>query len=346
MKRNEKREPNFENLRKVLRRETPDRPTLFEFYIDNDISEKLTGMKAQSAWDCSWNYEMIIPAMQRAGYDYATMHGSSFGFPVERAHGQTVSMSKGVIEDRETFERYPFQDPDRSDYSRLARAEKLLPPGMKIIVFGPGGVLENVISLVGYENLCYLLFDNEKLVEDIFEAVGGRLIRYYENCLKYDCVGAVISNDDWGFNTGTMLSTEDMRKYVFPYHKKIVELAHKSGRPAILHSCGNLEKVMDDLIDDMNYDGKHSYEDKILPVEDAYRRYGERIAILGGVDLDFVCQSTPEEVRNRCESLVKTTKCKGYALGTGNSIPNYVPPENFRAIIRAVYPEFTFFAET
>ena len=57
------REPNFDNLLKVLQRKEPERPTLFEFYLDNEISEKLTGQKAKSAWDCSWNYEMIIPAM-------------------------------------------------------------------------------------------------------------------------------------------------------------------------------------------------------------------------------------------------------------------------------------------
>ena len=133
-----------------------------------------------------------------------------------------------------------------------------------------------------------------------------------------------------------------MKKYVYPYHKKIVEAAHKNGRPVILHSCGNLEKVMDDIIEEIGYDGKHSYEDKILPVEEAYEQFGGRIAVLGGIDLDFVCRRTPEEVSERCKKMVERTKCKGYALGTGNSIPNYVPAENFKAMIRAVYPAFDY----
>lgn len=336
------REPNFNNILKVLKRQQPNRPTLFEFYLDNGISQCLTGQKAKSAWDCSWNYEMIIPAMQKAGYDYATMHSCDFGFPVIRPQGRTVSMNSGVIEDEESFLAYPFMDPDACDIGRLAKAEKLLPKGMKIIVFGPSGVLENVISLVGYETLCYILYDNKDLAARIFDAVGSRLVRYYERCLQYDCVGAIISNDDWGFNSGTMLSTEDMREYVFPYHKQIVKLAHRAGRPAILHSCGNLEKVMDDVIDDMQFDAKHSYEDKILPVEEAYARYKDRIAILGGIDVDFVCRKAPQEVYDRCKNIVDKTKCIGYALGTGNSIPDYVPKENFKALIRAAYPEFDF----
>ena len=213
---------------------------------------------------------------------------------------------------------------------------------MKIIVFGPSGVLENVISLVGYETLCYMIHDDEKLAERIFDAVGGRLVRYYERCLRYDCVGAIISNDDWGFNSGTMLSTDDMRKYVFPYHRQIVALAHRAGRPVIVHSCGNLERVMDEIIDDMKFDGKHSYEDKILPVEEAYERFKDRIAVLGGIDVDFVCRSSSREVYERCKAIVDKTKCVGYALGTGNSIPDYIPEENFKAMLRAAYPAFDF----
>ena len=329
------REPNFENILKVLRRETPDRPTLFEFYINNKTSERLSGLKSRSEWDCPWNYEMNIRAMQSAGYDYITLHGSAFDYP-HKPEGQGY-----MIWDRDSLAAYPFMDPDKAQDDRLAACERLLPKGMKVIAFGPGGVLENVMATVGYENMCFMLYEDPALLGNIFREFGERMVRYYELCLRYDCVGALMTNDDWGFNTGTMFSPNDMRKYVFPYHRRIAELAHRAGRPIILHSCGNLTDVMDDIIDDMKYDGKHSYEDKILPVEQAYERYGSRIAILGGVDLDFVSRETPEAIRARCSALVQRTGCKGYALGTGNSIPDYVPFENFTAMVECAYPEFS-----
>jgi uroporphyrinogen decarboxylase len=43
-------------------------------------------------------------------------------------------------------------------------------------------------------------YENPELVGDIFEAVGSRLARHYEICSKFDSVGALVSNDDWGFN--------------------------------------------------------------------------------------------------------------------------------------------------
>jgi uroporphyrinogen decarboxylase len=93
---------------------------------------------------------------------------------------------------------------------------------------------------------------------------------------------------------------------------------------------------MDDIIDDMKFDGKHSYEDTIQPVEQAYEQYGGRIAILGGIDLDFLVRSTPEEVFRRSKAMLERSAGRGsYALGTGNSVPEYVPRDNYFAMVLA-----------
>jgi uroporphyrinogen decarboxylase len=209
---------------------------------------------------------------------------------------------------------------------------------MKLIICSPGGVLENAIRLAGFENLCFMLMDSPELAQNLFDAIGSRLIRHYEIAVQYDAVGAIFGNDDWGFKGQTMLSVEQIRKYVMPWHKKIVQTAHDAGKPAIMHSCGCLEKVMDDIIDFIGYDGKHSYEDTIMPVEEAWGRYSHRIAIMGGLDLNFIVQSTPQQIYRRAKEMLKRTSgCKAYSLGTGNSVPEYVPNDNYFAMIKAAY---------
>ncbi|NJD04753.1 MAG: hypothetical protein FIA99_19620 [Ruminiclostridium sp.] len=336
-----KRQPNFNNILKVLQRKKPDRPTLFEFFMNLSLYEKLAGEKYKPTAEEIPILKLIIHAFRNAGYDYTSVRGSNFSFPCGRENernGKTISMNEGiVIFDRKSFEKYPWPDPDAFDYSRLERLAGELPYGMKLIVYGPGGVLEFVIALVGFDSLCYMLADDPDLVADIFNAVGSRLVRYYEICAAYDTVGALISNDDWGFNTQTLLSVENMRRFVIPWHKKIVETIHSTGKPVILHSCGQLERVMDDITNVIKYDAKHSYEDKILPVEEAYERWSDRIAIFGGIDMDFICRSTPEEVYMRSAAMLERTAGRGgYALGSGNSIPGYVPDENYLAMISAV----------
>jgi uroporphyrinogen decarboxylase len=205
-----------------------------------------------------------------------------------------------------------------------------------MVTVDPDGVLETVIKLVGYERLCYLAIDDPALVEDVFTEVGTRLVRYHTLCARQQGIGAMVSSDDWGFKSQTMLPPTMLRKYVFPWHKQIAEAIHAAGHPAMLHSCGRVMPVMDDIVDDMRFDGKHSYEDTICSVEEMYELYHERIAILGGIDMDFLCRSTPEKVHARSKAMLERAAGRGgYALGAGNSIPEYVPMENYFAMISA-----------
>ncbi len=349
MKLNANHTPDFSQLLKVLNREVPDRPVLFEFFFDDEVYQNITGkkLKADTRWPNLTNLHdrgtVVVEAFEKTGYDYATIQGSAFDimfnvFKNKSAENATVSLNEGkFIYDRQSFESFPWSEPEQFDYSHLDTLADIMPDGMKLIVNGPCGILEIVIQLIGYERLCYLLFDDPDLVKDVFDAVGERFVRYYQQAVEYEGVGAVIYNDDWGFNTGPMISPKDLRSLVFPYVGEIVSCAHRAGRPAILHSCGNLyPQLIEDIIDELNFDAKHSFEDIILPVEEAYRRYHDRIAILGGLDVDFLVRSSAERIEKRARELVQLgMEGGGYALGSGNSIADYIPEESFYAMRRA-----------
>ncbi len=328
--------PDFDNLLAVLQRKAPKRPTLFEFFLNDRLYRRLVpdGPRPEDG-ELAWA-NLTILAFRKAGYDYATLMPPGFDFPSDRRQvGRTISINEGaLITDRSSFLRYSWPDPEQADVKFFNRVR--LPEGMKLIAYSPDGVLENVIKLVGYERLCYLLLDDERLVSDIFGEVGARLVRYYELLAQPASVGACIGNDDWGFKTQTMLSPDDMRRFVFPWYKKIVQAVHAAGKPVILHSCGYFQRIVSDIAVEMGFDGRHSYEDVILPVEEAYEQYHDRFAILGGIDVDFICRSNPEAVYRRSKAMLARAEARGgYALGTGNSVPDYVPDSGYFAMIRA-----------
>ncbi|MBI3124210.1 MAG: hypothetical protein HYZ10_07385 [Ignavibacteriales bacterium] len=335
-------QPDFENICKIFQHKTPNRPTLFEFALNDELVSKLSGLQYFDTSDRLAQFTRIISAFNNAGYDYATISGwrtKTLKFPKsESEKKESVSQNAGcMITDRNSFEKYEWPNPDEGDYDIYRDLKIHLPHGMKLIASGNGGILENVIDIVGFENLCIMSLMEEELTAEIFDSVGSRFLRFYEIVAPIETIGACIVNDDWGFKNQTMLSPEMLRRWVFPWHKKIVEAIHDAGKFAILHSCGQLKDVMDDVIYDMRYDAKHSFEDLITPVEEAYELWSSKIAILGGIDLDFLARSSKGDISKRSRNMLEVSREKGgYALGSGNSIPNYIPDENYIAMISVV----------
>jgi uroporphyrinogen decarboxylase len=336
----QKGQPDFNNLLDVLARKQPSRPTLFEFFLNERLFSRVVPELKPAPNDPRQQIRRTIHTYQRLGYDYVTLMVPGFSFSegkVFRRQEKSVSLNEGsLIHTRQDLQAFQWPDPQAAAYQLLDELAGELPAGMKLVIYSPDGVFENVVDLVGFENLCLMILDDRQLAEDIFAEVGARLLRYYQLASRHDSVGACIGNDDWGFKTHTLLSPPDLRHFVFPWYERIVESVHAEGKPVILHSCGQLGKVVDDIIDNMGFDGRHSYEDSILPVEQAYELYHQRIAILGGIDVDFVCRARPEEVYQRSKAMLeRTVERGGYALGTGNSVPEYVPDEGYFAMIRA-----------
>ena len=282
-------------------------------------------------------------AQRYAGYDYAITPSWPYDL-LQFKHGgrgnaghHTRSQNEGaMIKDESSFASYEWPALRPEEYERMAELRPFVPEGMKLIMRSPGGIQEQTVDLLGFENLCLMLFDEPALVEAVVAAVGERMVRHFDLALEHDFIGAGLLSDDWGFKTGTMLPPDKLRELIMPWHRKVVETIHSKGKAAILHSCGQLSAVMDDIIDDLRYDAKHSFEDTITPIEDAYARWGGRIALLGGIDMDFLARATPDRIHARCrEILARTAGQGGYALGSGNSIADYIPAENYFAMLTA-----------
>jgi uroporphyrinogen decarboxylase len=318
-----KPQPDFNRLLKVLTRSgMPDSIPFYELYINTGVMERILDKKIQDR-------ASTVEFYYKSGYDYVPVWPT-----FELKTGSLVDTSSHYpIKDWKSFEEYPWPDPSSIKYTEFESVIPVLPKGMKMIG-QMWGVFETVQMLTGYTGLCYMLCDEPELVEAIFERVQVYYEIIYRGMSAIEQVGAVVISDDMGFNTQTLISVENLRKYVLPGHKALAQIVHESGKPCILHSCGQLSSIMEDIIEDVKIDAKHSYEDSILPVKEAIRVYGGRIAILGGIDVDRLCRSTGDDLREYvCDLLKQVAGKTGYALGSGNSIPDYVNIENYMIML-------------
>jgi uroporphyrinogen decarboxylase len=347
-----KTDNNFDRMKKVLLRQgQPDRVPFYEHFVDGEIIEVIMNVKFSnfdlSQKDQKEKYvKTIIEFYTSMGYDYIPFEVGP-NFPRQglmsqdtaehaRAQGRGwVDENAGPIATWDDFNKYPWPTADNiTDYSFFEFFAKNLPDNIKIIGGMSGGPFEHLSFLMGLVPLSMAIYDTPDLVQAMVDKIGGLIIKANSNIIQIGGLGALRFGDDMGFKTSTMMPPNMLRKYIFPWQKKAVELAHKNNLPFVLHSCGYLEEIMNDLIDDVKIDAKHSNEDVIIPMPEMKKRYGKRIALLGGVDVDKLCRFTEDEIRKHTRMILDECAPGGnYALGSGNTIANYVNVKNYLAML-------------
>jgi uroporphyrinogen decarboxylase len=175
--------PDFNNLLAVLQHKTPSRPTLFEFFLNERLYARLAPEFNQPVDDLEVS-QRVMASYYRLGFDYSGLGIPGFSMMeghVSRPKDKSISQNVGnPIHNRSDLRVFSWPDPDQANYAFLDLLAKGMPEGMKLILHGPGGVLENAVELAGYEALCMMILDDERLAFDLFEAIGSRLVRYYE----------------------------------------------------------------------------------------------------------------------------------------------------------------------
>lgn len=348
-------EPNANWFRQVLTGQVmPSKVPIAELYIDpemkSQISENALGFKwitPDSDRESQEAYiDNYIQIHYRLGYDYvrfapkpyfqgAECHTSQDSAVLSRGSRIWMEEDTGLISTWEDFDRYVWPSVEDVDLWEYEYGCSRVPEGMGVLLCPTWGVLDVALHFIfGFKNLCFLLYDNPELVSAVFDRIGSFIYDLHRELVDFPNVFGFFFNDDFGFKTSTHFSPALLRQYVLPWHKKMARLAHKKDLLYILHCCGNIESIMEDLIDDVQIDAKHSFEDEIMPVTTAYRKYADRIGILGGVDVNQLCVLEEKELRRYVRSILDVCMEKGrYALGTGNSVANYVPLKNYLIMI-------------
>lgn len=241
---------------------------------------------------------------------------------------------RGTIRTREDFDRYLWPEVGSFDFFAYEYLSGHLPEGMGIVAAHAGGPFEHLSWIMSYEGLCLALAEDRHLVRAVADRLGRLMEEFYRHVLDLPNLFALFPGDDMGFKTGPLVSPDDLREFVLPWHRRFAAMAHGRGIPYFLHSCGNLATIMEDLVGSVGIDGKHSFEDAILPAEAFQERYGGRVATLGGVDVNVLALGSEADVRRRTRELIERCGPAGrFAVGSGNSIPSYVPAANFLAMV-------------
>jgi len=259
--------------------------------------------------------------------------GAYYGDDTREGSREWVEEGQGVISSWEDFEKFPWSRIKVNLEHYYECLHRNLPQGMKMmpcVLF-----LQTILDrLLGHEGFYYLLYDDPALVKEVSNRWGKIVYDIYKDAVSREITGGIFHADDLGHKTGTLIKPDLIREIYLPWFKKYAQLAHEHGKMFWFHSCGNVLEIMEDLIEDVGIDAFHSFQDIIIPVTEFKKKYGNRIAVLGGVDMDKLARLDENNLRKYIREILEVCVPEGrYALGSGNSIANYVPVKNYLVML-------------
>ena len=284
---------------------------------------------------------------EKAGYDYALLelrgqpiYDSS---QIKIAEGIRTSVTPTTvatdgtsgIKDEKMFDEYPWIGPEDVYYKDIDMIKDCLPDGMKLVV-NHGPQFQSLFRIMGIEALSIASIENPELLSAMADKVGELSVNIVESLLQREWVGGIWYGDDMGYTQGLIVSPALLRKYVFPYYKRMGNLCKQYQKLFILHSDGKLLEILDDLLE-CGFQAIHPNEPSSVDIVELKNQWGDRFAFLGNIDMDLLTRGTPEQVAQAAKFLIqKVAPGGGFALGSGNSVARYVPLENYKAMLDTV----------
>lgn len=347
-------QPNFERLRTALFRGQPDRVPTAELKCEDYIKQAFLGEPLPSLADDPRGYiERDIEFSIRAGYDFLRVApGVHYGDHwVPATHQYAVGSGKqqkrqwamthqGLIRTEDDFDRFPWPDAADATYHWLDIASELLPASMQLgTSFKGGGIFERAWMLMGFEAFSFALLERPDFVARMIERTGRTYYEFLKRAFEYDRVQLVWLGDDLAYSTGLMVSPDFLRQRVFPWYARIAHLCRQYDPPKafIFHSDGYLWEILEDLIA-MGIDALHPIEPKAMDIRQVKAKTAGRLCIIGNIDLGYtLTRGTPEEVREEVrQRIADCAPGGGYVVSSSNSVTEYVPLDNYRAMLSAV----------
>jgi uroporphyrinogen decarboxylase len=339
---------SFERFLTAVHRQEPDRVPFGELGIDPEVKQAFMGHPVLTP-------KNEVEFFTTAGYDYVLVDTDLYATPqiqdiIIKPHSDTanaydqrrpdrnwVDSKAQAIQTWADVEKFPWPTAEQVDFAIYSQIIPLLPSGMKLLVTS-GHIYTMAMQLMGFESFCLKLIEDPPLVKNIIDRLATESMRLFEKILSIDEVGAICLQDDIAYTSGLMISPRSLRKIFFPWLTRAAEICHSAGRPLLYHTDGKVDEVLPDIIA-AGVDALHPIEPKCMNIEEVKRTYGHQIALIGNVDLGYVLtRGTPQEVRQAVKTLIQNLgPGGGYLMSSANSVTNYVPLANYRALLEATF---------
>lgn len=144
--------------------------------------------------------------------------------------------------------------------------------------------------------------------------------------------------DDVAFKTGLYLPPKIMKEMWIPHLERIIEPAISAGKPVMFHSDGKIDDIIPWLID-IGVDCINPMDPYGVDYREYKKKFGNRVCLSGNIDVEYpLAHGTPDDVEKDVKEHMEVLKPgSGYVASSSHSMVNFIPHENYQAMINAIH---------
>jgi 5-methyltetrahydrofolate--homocysteine methyltransferase len=347
-------EPDVERFKAALKGQKVDRVPNFESLVDDQHVTKLLGRYAGNTLAIGGdpakgaNEATGRPMYAKDYVDFATIVGQDVimlesiwtPFKKRRPDGSLAPAMDRSVKTRDDWEALVMPDEtDVEDRIQYVREYKEAVKDTRIGVVMLAGALfqtlyEFVIGLADAMMMCY---EQRDLVEEMLDVSAGYYARLVEAAVASG-LDVFFMADDFAWKEGLFIPPKIFKEMWVPRAQRVIAPALNAGIPIMFHSDGRVDDAMEWLID-MGFDGFNPMDPYGVDYRDYKKRFGDRITLIGNIDVEYpLVHGTPEDVEKDVIAHMEVLKPGGrYIAGSSHSVTNFVPHENYVAMLNAFY---------
>ncbi|MFX1297751.1 MAG: uroporphyrinogen decarboxylase family protein [Promethearchaeota archaeon] len=311
------------------------------------IVKKLQGINIELGFDASWVtyglYKLKKDKEFPFGLAWHDTFGRLFECQVDQFGNPSPYYVRGYCNTEEKWDAWLTEKAHlfkkRLKFTAKVHERFVKEFGKKIFIMGfsAPGIFENCWQPIGFVEFIKYMYEKPRFIEKVIEFHVEYFMKQLEAVSKA-CSDVIVMSDDLGHKTGPLMNPARIEQYFGPAYQEVTKFIHKQNKKLILHSCGNLYKLLDKFVK-WGFDGLLTLEPTAsMNLGKVRKIVGHNLVLVGNIDVSYLLvRGTRKEIEDSVKKAIRdAAPGGGYILSPAHDHEG-IDPTRIKWVIEAAH---------